>query len=102
LEGLVAALTRLLELVPEDARIIPGHYEISDIDGLRATHRMLVETAAFVRNQIESGRSVEETMELGLPAPYDGWGLTGYTSGRAWIENLYAAVKVNGGTPHPE
>ena len=102
LQGLVTALAELLEVVPDDARIIPGHYAISDRNGLGATYRMIVETAAFVRGQIESGRSVEETVELGLPAPYDSWGLTGYTSGSAWIENLYSAIQANGDAPRPE
>jgi len=92
LDGLLAALAELLDLIPADALVIPGHYEVSDRAGLRRTHRMIVETAAFVRSQIESGRSVEQAIELGLPAPYDSWGETGYTSGSAWIENLYEAL----------
>lgn len=99
LEGLVAALAHLLEVIPDDARIIPGHYEISDVDGLRATHRMIIETAAFVRDQIAAGRSVDEVVGSGLPAPYDEWGLTGYTSGSDWVENLYAAIRQGRETP---
>ena len=96
LPGLITTLATLLDEIPEDAQIIPGHYELSDLDGLRTTHRMIVETAAFVEHQIESGRSVEETIELGFPTPYDAWGRTGYTSGSDWIENLYEAIGQDG------
>lgn len=100
LAGLIATLATLVETIPADARIIPGHYQLSDLEGLRATHLMVEATSAFVRRQMRAGLSLAGIVELGLPSPYDTWGRTGYTSGSAWIENLYAALEPVANT-HP-
>lgn len=90
--GLLAALESLLEWIPADALIIPGHYELSDRDGLRACRDMVVATTRYVREQKRMGASVEAIQERGLPAEYEAWGHTGYTDADAWIENLYEGL----------
>ena len=62
--GLIATLESLLEWVPADALIIPGHYELSDRDGLRACHDMVVATARYVREQMRMGASVSQLLAV--------------------------------------
>ena len=92
LDGMVEALATLIEIIPPGAKIIPGHYQLSDPGGLRKTHQMLVETLAYVRGARTAGMSLEEIQERGLPEPYDRWGETGYTGADEWIANIVAAI----------
>jgi cyclase len=92
--GLVKAIESLLEIIPPEARIIPGHYELSDAGGLRETYAMLVETIALVRQGKADGRSLEEIQLQGLPGPYDQWGKTGYTGAQEWIANIFSAIEM--------
>jgi formylglycine-generating enzyme required for sulfatase activity len=93
LAGLVRAVETLLEIIPPGAAIIPGHYELSDKDGLRKTHRMLVETILYIRGAKAAGLTLEEIQGKGLPEPYDQWGKTGYTGADDWIANVVAALE---------
>lgn len=90
--GLIAALDRLVALIPEDAAVIPGHYELSDLAGLRACRGMVVETARFVGERKRAGQSLDAIQARGLPAAYRNWGRTGYTDAAEWIANLYEAL----------
>jgi len=92
LTGMVEAVERLLEIIPPGARIIPGHYQLSDAEGLRQTHTMLVETISHVRKAKAAGLSLEEAQKQGLPESYRQWGKTGYTGADDWIANIYEAI----------
>ena len=93
--GMVDAIEKILEIIPPGAAIIPGHYELSDAEGLRKTYTMLIETIGFVRTSRESGLSVKEIQEKGLPEPYNDWGKTGYTGADEWIANVFAALEMS-------
>ena len=90
---MVEALERLLEIIPPGAKIIPGHYKLSDAEGLRQTQTMLVETISLVRKAKAAGRSLEEIQKQGLPEAYEQWGKTGYTDADGWIANIFQATE---------
>jgi cyclase len=94
LTGLVEAVERLLEIIPPSAKIIPGHYKLSDTEGLRRTHTMLVETISHVRKVKAVGHSLEEIQKQGLPKTYEQWGKTGYTDADGWIANIFQALEM--------
>jgi hypothetical protein len=52
------------------------------------TYDMILETIGIVRDQMESGKSLEQIKDKGFPARYDSWG-TGYADAAQWIENIY-------------
>lgn len=88
ISGLVRNMKSILQIIPQDAAIIPGHYELTDKEGLKMTYDMILETIGIVRDQMESGKSLEQIKDKGFPAKYDSWG-TGYADASQWIENLY-------------
>jgi formylglycine-generating enzyme required for sulfatase activity/glyoxylase-like metal-dependent hydrolase (beta-lactamase superfamily II) len=98
LEGMVEAVGELLEIIPPDAVIIPGHYELSDAEGLKLTHTMLIETIAIVKKERAGGMTLEEIQQKGLPDPYGEWGKTGYTGEEEWIANIFAALEMREST----
>lgn len=87
-QGVIDAVGDLLRRMPDDARVIPGHGSLSDVQGLREYRRMLVETARIVRKRMEAGASLEEIQKEGLPARWQGWS-TDFVPEDRWIETIY-------------
>lgn len=90
--GMLDNVGALIQIIPHDAKIIPGHYSLSNLDDLKRTRTMLVETISFVKNQMKDGKTLDLILEEGLPAKYDTWG-TAYTNAEKWIKNLYNDLK---------
>jgi glyoxylase-like metal-dependent hydrolase (beta-lactamase superfamily II) len=90
-QGYTDNVASVLERVPEDAAVIPGHGALTDVEGLRAFHAMLVETTEIVRQRIEDGMTLEETREAGLPGEWESWG-EGFISTPRWLETIYRSL----------
>ncbi len=90
--GAIEVLGKVIEMVSNDAKIIPGHYEISNREGLKRCHRMLRETVAFVKEKKAAGWSLQQIQKNGFPKVYEPWGKTGYTDANAWIENIFKGI----------
>lgn len=89
--GMLENVTKLLEIIPKDYRIIPGHYACSDLAGLRKTWDMLQETIGLVKQKKENGASLEQILAEGLPDKYSAWG-TAYANAATWIKNIYSGI----------
>lgn len=96
-EGYTRNVETVLGTVPEDAAVIPGHGELTDVEGLRRFHRMLVETTRIVRERMERGMELDAVQEAGLPPEWDGWG-TGFISTDRWLETVYRSLSRTAGT----
>ena len=57
----------IISKLPAGVMIIPGHGPLSDVDGLKAFHRMLVETTDIVRKRMAAGKTLEQIKAEGLP-----------------------------------
>lgn len=90
-QGYTDNVASVLESVPEDAAVIPGHGALTDVEGLRTFHAMLVETTEIVRQRIEDGRTLEEARDAGLPGEWEGWG-EGFISTPRWLETVYRSL----------
>jgi glyoxylase-like metal-dependent hydrolase (beta-lactamase superfamily II) len=90
--GMLKHIDSLIQIIPPDAKIIPGHYSFSDMEDLKRTRRMLVETISLVREKMDAGKSLDRIKKEGLPPAYEKWGCA-YTSAEEWIENLYSALQ---------
>lgn len=90
-EGLTAHIAKLLDELPADAKLIPGHGPLSSPDDLKTYHRMLVETTAHIRGQVEAGKSLEEIKAGGLPQEWASWSWSFIPTDR-WIETVYRSL----------
>ena len=54
-ETLTQHIATLIDQLPEDAKIIPGHGPVATLDDLKTYHRMLVETTDSVRTRRSRG-----------------------------------------------
>ena len=79
-----------LEKVP-GVKIIPGHGPLTDLDGLKAYHRMLVETTDIVRKRMAAGKTLDQIKAEGLPEEWKSWG-TGYIKTDIWLTLIYNSL----------
>lgn len=84
-EGLIRNIAQLIEQLPVDVKIIPGHGSLANLSDLKAYHRMLLETTDVVRQAMQKGRSLAETQKIGLPDKWASWA-GDFVDERRWIE----------------
>jgi len=90
-EGYLQTVALVLEKIPADAKIIPGHGKLADVEDLRNFHAMLVETTGLVKQGIASGKSFAELKAAGLPDKFKDYG-TGFIKTDRWIETIYQST----------
>ncbi len=81
----------LLDRIPDDVRIIPGHGPVADMEDLRRFHTMLIETTATVRGHVEAGKSLEDIQAEETFDDYPGWGDVFITAPQ-WIAMIHASL----------
>jgi cyclase len=82
----------ILDMVPSDIKIIPGHGPLSTKQDLIAYHRMLEDSIAYVKKNIDSNLSLEEIQTKGLPAELKKWE-TGFIKEDDWINFIYNSIQ---------
>ncbi len=90
-EGLLKNINRLIDELPEDVKIIPGHGPLSTLDDLKVYRDMLQETMDTVRKGIEAGKSLEEIQQAGLGEKWQSWNWQ-FINEKRWIGILHRAL----------
>ena len=90
-EGLVKNIGELVNKIPADAKLIPGHGPISTLDDLKNYHRMLQQTTEIVRGKIAAGKTLDQIKSEGLPDEWKPWG-TGFIKTDRWVETIYKSL----------
>lgn len=88
-EGLTKNIGKILDRLPADVKVIPGHGPLSTKEGLAKFHRMLVETSRFVHEQLAAGKTVEQIKAAGFAAEWKSWG-EGFIKPALWIDTIAA------------
>ena len=78
----------LIQQIPADAKLIPGHGPLATLDDLKAYHQTLVETSNLIQAEMKKGKSVDEIKKAGLPEKYKEWG-SGFIKTDVWIDIVY-------------
>ncbi len=86
--GMIANVDHVLDLLPDDAKVIPGHGPLSDKNGLRAFAAVLKATSAAVEQGLAAGKSLEQLKAEKALAPWESWG-TGFIKTDDWMKTLY-------------
>lgn len=90
-QGLMANIATLLQTIPADAKIIPGHGPVSNIAELKTYHATLGETVKIVEDAMKAGKSLDEIKKAGLPEKYAAWG-SGFIKTEPWLETVYKSL----------
>jgi len=79
----------LLEQIPIDAKIIPGHGPVGTWKDLKSFHEMLLLTTGIIREAMKEGRRLEEIQASGFSDDIQNkWG-QGFLSTDKWISIIY-------------
>jgi glyoxylase-like metal-dependent hydrolase (beta-lactamase superfamily II) len=87
-DGLIAGIEKILAMLPDDAKIIPGHGPLSGKSELASYLAMLRDTSAIVREAKAAGKTLEEVKKAGFGETYEAWG-EGFISTERWAGTLW-------------
>ncbi|MEO6182941.1 MAG: MBL fold metallo-hydrolase [Verrucomicrobiota bacterium] len=87
-EGYIKTVALVLEKIPADAKVIPGHGKLGTVDDLKNFHAMLVETTSLLKKAVADGKSLAEVKATGLPEQWKSFG-SGFIKVDRWIETIY-------------
>jgi glyoxylase-like metal-dependent hydrolase (beta-lactamase superfamily II) len=88
-DGVIAAVDRMLALADGQTRIIPGHGKVTDRAGLEAYRQMLVVTRDRMRELVKAGRTLEEVLAARPFADYDGQLSWSFITAERYIQILH-------------
>jgi len=87
-QGLINNIGSLIDQIPADAKLIPGHGAVSTHADLKAYHQMLVETSKIVQDGMKAGKTLDALKKAGLPEKFKEAG-SGFIKADQWIETIY-------------
>lgn len=93
--GVIENLQTVLQLLPADVQIIPGHGALAGTDDVRATLEMIRATRSTVMDSLGRGMSVEAIVAAGLDSRWESWG-SGFIDEERWIRILAAGAGAAG------
>lgn len=93
--GLERSMRKILEDLPEDAILIPGHGPLSTRKDLEDYQQMLAESIELVRQKIDQGKSLEEIQKEGVPEGWADWG-SGWIKTDGWLETVHKSLAAGG------
>jgi cyclase len=87
-QGLIKNISDIMAKLPADVKLIPGHGPISNVNGLKEFHQMLLQTTDIVRKKIRERKSLAQIKKEGLPEQWKSWG-TAFIKTDMWIEIIH-------------
>ncbi len=93
-QGYTRNVKAVIDQVPANVKIIPGHGALATLTDLRKFHAMLTETTEVVRGGMGDGKTVDELKKAGFPARFKTWA-GGFISTDRWIETIHASLSRN-------
>jgi len=88
-KGLIADVQNVVNTIPDDAKVIPGHGPLSDKAGLKAFLDVLKATWNAVDAGRKAGKTVDQLKTEKVLEPWESWG-KGFIKTDKWIETLYS------------
>jgi len=89
---LVENIRKIIDLMPADVKIIPGHGRECNIEYLRNYQAMLEATVKVVRAEMDKGKSLEEIKTAGVLKDWTKWAV-GPANCDDWIGAIYQSIK---------
>lgn len=90
--GYLAAVNKLIELMPDDVVIIPGHGELANKDRYIEFANMIDYSIKRVNQFLAQGKSEQEVIALGIGKNYQHWAWR-FINEEKWLKTLYSGLK---------
>jgi glyoxylase-like metal-dependent hydrolase (beta-lactamase superfamily II) len=71
IDGMIAAAERIIDMIDEDTKIIPGHGPLSNLEELKKYRDMMVTIRDRIKKQIKEGKTLEEVIASKPTADFD-------------------------------
>ncbi len=92
LDGYLKNIELILQQLPEDSKIVPGHGPLSTKAEFAQYHKMIVSSISTVRKGLRAGKTLAQIQKSGLAAEWEPFS-HGYVTTDRWIAMIYAALK---------
>jgi cyclase len=92
ISGMIAGVEKVLTMVPEDVKIIPGHGAISTPADVRKYVEMLKDTRALVAKAAADGKTADQMKADHVLSKYEEFG-KGFIKTDAWIDLLLVDIQ---------
>tara|TARA_R110002110_G_scaffold415737_2_gene654589 strand:+ start:686 stop:1630 length:945 start_codon:yes stop_codon:yes gene_type:complete len=89
--NMTKSVAQLIEMYPEDVKIVPGHGPLASLKDLRDFHKMLVVTTANVVAMADAGKTLDEIKAAGVPKQYEKW--SAIIDAATWNSLIYTSLK---------
>ncbi len=86
--GMIVAAEYVIANLPADAKVIPGHGAVSNLDDVRKFVAMLKETSGVAEAAIKAGQTLEQMKRENILEAWKNWSGE-FISSEAFIETLY-------------
>ena len=90
-EGMTKNVGDIISKLPAGVKIIPGHGPLTDAEGLKAFHNMLLQTTDIVRKRMAAGKTLDQIKAEGLPEEWKSWG-GGFIKTDLWLTLIYNSL----------
>lgn len=90
-KGMIEAIESVIQQVPADAKIIPGHGALSTVDDMRQFVKMLKDTSAVIEKAIAAGKTVEQMKQEKILEPWQKFS-GDFISSDAYIDTVYNSL----------
>ncbi|MCQ8186568.1 MBL fold metallo-hydrolase [Parvularcula maris] len=97
IDGVIAALEKMVETADANTVVIPGHGKLTDREGMVAYHAMLEDIRDKVQAQIDRGRSKEQIVRARPAKRYAGARQGGFISEDRFVETVYDSLTSSDG-----
>jgi len=84
-------VARVIDMLPEDVVIVPGHSDDCDMAGYRTYYRMLVTTSDLIKDAISKGNDLKTIQQEKILDPWKSY--ESYTTCNDWIRYWYEAIR---------
>jgi glyoxylase-like metal-dependent hydrolase (beta-lactamase superfamily II) len=100
-DGYVRNVERVLQTLPPNVKLIPGHGTLAGREDLERFATMLRDTVALVRGKRDAGKTLEQVKAEGVPEQYKSWG-NGFIKTDMWLETIYRSLEQGAGKAAPQ
>lgn len=92
MDGVIAAIRKVIDLCGNNTKVIPGHGPLSDKAGLEAYLKMLVTIRDRIANEIKSGKTLDEVIASRPTRDFDPiWG-KGFLKPEQFVKIVYDSL----------
>ncbi len=81
----------LIDQMPEDVKIIPGHGRLATLNDYKRFYNMLISTTDYVKTKLDAGMTLEQIQQAGFPEKWNSWN-AGFIKAKVWISFIHESL----------